>query len=550
MEKAGFARAVARALVIASLPLAGCANLVEFTGKTQDTGILTPNTVQGERPPTFLERATGINDERNPELRGARRLRGGAKDEVRNYLQQPVDCAENSQDRYTFFCAQRAAESKPSDPDRAKSYLAAGLTLSNEVCSNWFNHLLVTQVSLRQSADMISTVGSLTAAILGFTQTPPEVTGLTASVFGTTKSAVDNLASNYIVATDLTTVSAALREYRGLYAREIDASPTVWNYYTARRVIMAYDNTCSALFVRKFVNARVSGAKGDNETNPLLESAISGFADDGDKYFDKKITPAQLVDIYAVTIMNDTPQPVRDVLVKGLEKEQLINADGTVKFKAGVESKDFAAALVRANIDVALRTRATLRVDTIRQQLAGAVKDKEALIEAKQAIALTEEGAYQKLNATFLDKQRLENEAIGQRESVAKPAAAQAQTRVDKAETAIANLAADASPEDVEKAKSERTEARAALTTANIDLGKAEANVATAHAATEAARIEATAAKGKRDKANDDVTLARNDRAAAEETAGGVSQSGSVSALRDITPLGATGRPLDTPPAP
>ena len=572
MVKPVAGRAVARVLVAASLSLGGCANLVEFTGKTQDTGILTPNTVQGEHPQTFLEKATGINDDRNPGARGARQLRGGTgipKQSIQSG-QRDLKCGDGKEatpgargsdpDRYTFFCRQEQAELDSKNPEKAKTYLAAGLTLSNEVCDGWFNHLLVTQVSLRQSSDMISTVGSLTAAILGFTQTPPEVTGLTASVFGTTKSAVDNLSANYIVATDLTTVAAAVREYRGLYAREIDASPTTWNYYTARRVIMAYDNTCSALFVRKFVNARVSGAKGDNETNPLLEAAIVAFASDGAKYFGKEITPAQMVDIYALAILRDTPQPVRDALLESLRKETLINANNEIAYKTGITTNDLANAIVRANIDTELKRRATARVSLLQQQFAEAAKKKTAdeavkvaakgkaqdlVDKAKKALKEKEdvntarqakvEPARKEVNDAFTV---LTNVIGAHTEATTKQTAAQAE--VDK--FAVADTGEDAA------------KARTALTAAKGDVAKAKAELDLAETRYgDATKTRAEVVKAADDSASD-VLLANRDfenakidfdtadkeamkaTSAASDATTKAGPSG-VTGLSDITPL-------------
>mgnify|MGYP006171868145 CR=1 FL=1 len=52
------------------------------------------------------------------------------------------------------------------------------------------------------------------------------------------------------------TVSAAVRDYRALYTQNITSATNDWTYYSARRVIMAYDDTCSSLSVRRFARIR------------------------------------------------------------------------------------------------------------------------------------------------------------------------------------------------------------------------------------------------------------------------------------------------------
>ena len=232
----------------ATLGLSGCATLVENVSGTQDSRVLNPDGVQGNRGQSST---TGRSSPANPAA--ADRLRGATPD---------MTCAGGAKGtRFAFFCRQQAAERDGSSPEDARQYLAAGLTLSNELCDAWFTRLQVTQVTLRQTSDVISSVGSVTAAIMGFTQTPSKTIGLTASLFGAAKQANDNLAANYIVAADLTSVASAVREYRALYAQQIDQSQATWNYYTARRVIMAYDNTCAGSSMRGSRAARATTAR-------------------------------------------------------------------------------------------------------------------------------------------------------------------------------------------------------------------------------------------------------------------------------------------------
>jgi hypothetical protein len=252
---------------------AGCANLIDRVSEAEDSRILNPDSVQGQRQEIGATQSVAA-------VLGVGTVPSSPSDAATRRLRGDPDCSGGTgspRTDFTFFCSQARSENNVADASNARAYLMVGITLSNELCTAWFSRLQVAQVSLRQTSDTISGAGSLTATILGLTETPPHVIGISQALFGSSKQAADNLAANYIVAVDLSTTSAALVEYRALYAQNIEQAPAIWNYNTARSVLMAYDNTCSQLFVRRFVNIRVNGAKPTDSTQNLIDSAIGAF---------------------------------------------------------------------------------------------------------------------------------------------------------------------------------------------------------------------------------------------------------------------------------
>lgn len=505
----------------ATLGLSGCATLVENVSGTQDSRVLNPDGVQGNRGQSST---TGRSSPANPAA--ADRLRGATPD---------MACAGGAKGtRFAFFCRQQAAERDGSSPEDARQYLAAGLTLSNELCDAWFTRLQVTQVTLRQTSDVISSVGSVTAAIMGFTQTPSKTIGLTASLFGAAKQANDNLAANYIVAADLTSVASAVREYRALYAQQIDQSQATWNYYTARRVIMAYDNTCSAIFVRRFVNARIEGGKGDDrEVTPLLEAAIAAFVTESGRYFAKPLTVGQLVDLYAYLYLTETPQPTRDKLAEGLRADQLLNDQGVVfrtkdgQPAASVES--LARMLIAANIDEAIRTRARARVEAVRGVLAAEAQAKAKTAEKAEATAKDDAAKAVELAAAADIKAQAAASAVAEANAARAKVTAlsvELQAAPDSAATKLIQEATDA-------------DAKAARLQDEADKERAKATAA----ANTAAQSAIT-----RDQAQAAADRAAKDLAGA---ATGASRA-TLDAERAAAPVpsGPNGRPLDAPPKP
>ncbi len=280
---------------------------------------------------------------------------------------------QRSHDAFKFFCLQQKAEEEETktdpDPKVMVKYVSAGITLSNELCDAWFQRLGVAQVTLRQTSDAISSAGSLTQAIMAFAKSNTRSMGLTASVFGVSKQTVDTLAANYIVAVDLTSVATAVREYRGLYAQKILQTPTAWNYYSARSVIMAYDNTCSALSVKQFINTRVSG-DGGADVDKLTDAAINRFLDDTGGFFGATLTAAQLVDVYAYLFVPEASADIRQKLLADLP--DALKDDKGVKFKPGGKGQGaFKMELAYDNIDQALMARALARVEQLKAMSGG-----------------------------------------------------------------------------------------------------------------------------------------------------------------------------------
>lgn len=504
-------RLVGLPVALAAVALsAGCANLLEGAASTQNTRILNPDSVQGPRA------SGGGTGAFNPTDAAANRLRGPGP-------QLEADACQTSADAYfTFFCQQSVSERDVTDPTKARQYLAAGLTLSNEACDSWFNRLRVAQVTLDQTSDAISSAGAVTSAILGFTRAEPETIGLVASLFGAGKQGVDTVAANYIVAVDLTSVAAAVREYRALYAQEIEQSSASWNYYTARRVVMAYDNTCSALSVKRFVNIRVEGGSGEDQVSQLFETAIAGFAGAWSTYFSKEVTAGQLTDIYAYLWLTETPTEVREQIKAELVTAGLANDAGII-FANGKTARDLKNGLIYANIDVPLKARAEARVAEIRSRLnAQADADAKAAAEAEtarnQAIA-TAAGARslataQRQKATDLD------------------------TLADTAEQRVAALdAADLSPASA-SVRTIAIQARTRADDAEEEARKLEAKAAEAESLAQAATTK-------------DQDL-RTEAVASRNAAPGIGTvtDPDASAARTPVPAAPNGRPLDTPPDP
>ena len=210
----------------------------------------------------------------------------------------------------------------------------------------------------------MSAAGSLTTAILGYSGADSRTSGLAASIFGVGKQTLDSLVTNYVIAPDLTSVAVAVREYRSLYAAKLESAQTEWNYYTARRAIMAYDNSCSALSVKRFINARISGTQPEESPQPLLELATSKLLVEWKGKFEVPVnTVSDLVDLYAyMTVSNDL---VKDDLKNDAKKL----ASNLIFFKNNHNLPELVNALRDANITQYINSLVEKKVENIKSKI-------------------------------------------------------------------------------------------------------------------------------------------------------------------------------------
>ncbi len=340
-------RLLVSSAAVLSLNLGGCASLMEDLARSQNTSALNPSTVQAARTSVRSQNETKkLNDMNAP------------ADKMRGEAQNPCEA-----DQFSFLCIQENSSLHFGDEKIAKRYLYSGIALSNELCNNWFDNLYVTNVTLTQSSDFISSTGSLTSAILGFSRAKSKDIGLIASVFGFAKESNDSLIANYIVATDLTTLAAAINEYRAGYAQQLENTDTPWNYYTARRAIMAYDNSCSALAVKRFVNFRVSGNKPTEAAQPMFEQTLKQFIKEWAGNFETAPKAEIMPDIYAYLYLKDAASPAVFERLETSLKATYPDLSKLIKVPESADS--LRMALMRSSLDAYLERLGRLRLSTI-----------------------------------------------------------------------------------------------------------------------------------------------------------------------------------------
>jgi hypothetical protein len=160
----------------------------------------------------------------------------------------------------TFFHKLQEAAACPKDKERVSFYMHAGIALSDELCSVWFDRLGKAQAKVNADRDILSNVGALTGAILGFSGAGGAVAGGAAAGFGFLENSFDSELANFIVAPDISEVQEAIDVDRKSRALALEGLSTEVDFFQARAELIRYDNTCSHLAVKRKVNESVGNA--------------------------------------------------------------------------------------------------------------------------------------------------------------------------------------------------------------------------------------------------------------------------------------------------
>lgn len=376
--------------IAVSVGLSGCAPLVRTLAEAQDGQMIDPESVQ--TPPTssdgkfFPKRPRA--DDSSTIMRGKLSIESqkdyldNCKSNNKIYFKEndeykPIETPQKN----TFLCAQYKSSVNTTDQSLANEYLKLGLNLSNELCDNWFRKMNVTTITLNQTSDLISSTGTLATAMLNMTRVNTAAIGGTNSLFVFFKTSADSVAANYIVTVDLPSVSAAVREYRALYYNEILTTPKNWDYYEARNAVMTYDNTCSALAVKRFVNSRVLNERAAKPANlePMSENVLDRFVLEQNLFkieSGQNLKKSDLIYIYG-TLFLDTGKPDSQFNKNAKTRfKELFGADEKVKYLTNKENNtydraDFKNVLRIANIDSYLESKTNEKISELNKTPTG-----------------------------------------------------------------------------------------------------------------------------------------------------------------------------------
>ncbi len=251
-----------------------------------------------------------------------------------------------------FFKLQYDSSDAPTDSAKAIAYLNSGVSMSNYMCERWFHQLGASSVTLNQTGDTLSALGSLTTVIMGAAETSPKTLGLVGGLFGFGKASLDSVEANYILSADLAEVHRSVTNYRATYAASILVGNT-YDFQSALQTLTAYDNTCSQLGVKTFITRQVaSGSEQKPVKNPESEfedQALKTFAAKyASQVFAKKPDGTDIVPLYAYLVLASADQ--KKTLAAGAVKPFLTDGTTDIAFADKQSAQTFQSMLSKRGV--------------------------------------------------------------------------------------------------------------------------------------------------------------------------------------------------------
>lgn len=166
-------------------------------------------------------------------------------------------------------------------------YFQAGITLSNDLCSEWFGRLERSNVAMAETRDTLANAGTATTTIMGATSASTEALTIVASIFGFGRQAATDLSTNYVITPDLAQVEQMMSDYRTNYVKSVFTSDDRTDFQRATRALILYHSLCTAPVVRSLVNRSISEAnlQPSNESKAFEDTILAAAARDVTKHF-------------------------------------------------------------------------------------------------------------------------------------------------------------------------------------------------------------------------------------------------------------------------
>jgi len=301
------------ALLSLSLGLSGCGKLVKYLADGESSGITSPGdlyvaetdsskvaerTLQGLYP-CFKQ------DDKNGATEGGEKLYSG-------FLRQEMlsRCNWDNQEYATRF-------------------MQSGVAMSDQMCHRWFNDVANAQTALHSSRDALGPLGSIVAAVLGFTGANADAIGVTASAFTFAQDSLSSVENNYIFSADIPVVWQAVRDHRAKWYTDSIQSAQPKSYDEARKILDSYNFFCTQVGVRQFITQKVARQTSDGSA-PLREAALNKVVTEMIRITGNTGIGLQDIVAYYALKFGTVDQSVRPKVLEEAKANKLINAEGQI----------------------------------------------------------------------------------------------------------------------------------------------------------------------------------------------------------------------------
>lgn len=160
----------------------------------------------------------------------------------------------------------------------AKRYFDSGATLSDVLCSEWFDRLSRSSVAMAQSRDTLTNTSLAATGVMAAARTAAVTVSIVTAALGFGTKTANDLSNNYLLAPDLGELARKMKNYRATYRALITANPAIGKYAFATAELQNYHGTCSIAWARAYVNLAIKAAEasGGGSSSPATAADV-GF---------------------------------------------------------------------------------------------------------------------------------------------------------------------------------------------------------------------------------------------------------------------------------
>jgi len=244
----------------------------------------------------------------------------------------------------TFVDYYRSSQAKPTDAAAASAFIQAGITLSDRLCAAWFQQLGLAQARADTFSSDLASLGALTTTLMGFGRVNSRTIGAISAVFLFGHQVISADQANFIVAPDIGAVESAIVSKRLNVATQMvnDAQAGRFNFWSAERSLINYDNQCSHLAIKNYITESVrtadpskkptnSGSNAATATDTAADAStlaaaghiLAGMFQVGHP----DLTPTEVASVYALSFDTLDTQTANNLLAP-LSKRGLFTSDG------------------------------------------------------------------------------------------------------------------------------------------------------------------------------------------------------------------------------
>ncbi len=157
--------------------------------------------------------------------------------------------------------AQKERKDLKKGTSNIKRYVSAGIALSDEACSNWFQRQYSIARDMGYDQGNLNTVGDMIMAGMGLAESDPTGIGAVALAFGGLNSVFENTKGSFLLTDTWPKLEKKVLGVREELAKGLKKGVDSYDYFEARGLLRKYHDTCSLSSLAQLIDDSVGVSK-------------------------------------------------------------------------------------------------------------------------------------------------------------------------------------------------------------------------------------------------------------------------------------------------